>query len=393
MRVFALFGLVFMSVFSGCEVEDQPQHCEPKFNPTHAPLNVCHSDQRVSVTFVGDILLHTQLQKQGFEEGFDSLWGSVSPFFFEADIAVANLEGPVATGVSKTGKVIEDPGPVFDDWVYSSYPMFNYHVSLLEALKDSSIDLVSTANNHSLDRFSIGVDKTIDALDEAGISYTGTIKRGDQRTFSTIVPTSIGSIAFLSCTFSTNGIEDRYGQVLMCYENRQELLEEVADLASDSDVHGVIVLAHWGREYENQPAAKDVALAEDLARAGATAVVGTHPHVIQPWSMVAENRGVIPVIYSTGNFVSGQPSLQRETSMIARIELCRGQAPASEFDSDNLPLIVSDAGWIAARMKADTNRSLRVALSSRRDPFAQESHDLIEQLVPNFSLNPTLRCR
>jgi poly-gamma-glutamate capsule biosynthesis protein CapA/YwtB (metallophosphatase superfamily) len=68
---------------------------------------------------------------------------------------------------------VTDPGRVFDRNVYSSYPRFNYHASLLDDLIRSGVDVVSTANNHALDRESTGVDATIAALDRVGLAHTG----------------------------------------------------------------------------------------------------------------------------------------------------------------------------------------------------------------------------
>lgn len=336
----------------------------------------------MSLTFVGDVLLHKQLQQQGYKQGFVSLWKEAVPFLQEADIAVANLEGPVAVGITRSGRQVDDPGPVFDDIVYTSYPMFNYHPSLLADLKVSGVDLVSTANNHSLDRFSIGADKTIEALKSAGHAYTGTIQKGAPRQFTTVLPTKLGPFAFISCSFSTNGIIDKHNQVLMCYDDKSELLNEVRKLGVDPKIACIIVLTHWGVEYQYRPAAKEVALSNELAAAGATAVVGTHSHVIQPWNMVKTNRGVVPVIHSTGNFVSGQPILPRQTSMIARLELCQNDKTKLGAWSKHGQVVVGEAGWTAARMQRTTTRTLKMALNPASSDYTKKSLDLIENLVP-----------
>lgn len=374
--------LMFLASCMSETQEPTEPSCRPQFDPVAAPLNSCLGPQRVSLTFVGDLLLHAPVQKQGYAMGFDSLWHEAIPFFKEADIAVANLEGPVAAGITRSGKRVPDPGAVFDDVVYTSYPMFNYHASILSDLKKSGIDLVSTANNHSLDRFAVGADATIDALNAASLPFTGTVKAGAERNFVTLLPSQIGNVAFLSCTFSTNGVRDRRDQVLMCYENNDELMETIAQLAQDRDIAAVIVLTHWGSEYRHTPDAKDVQLAQELAKAGATAVIGTHPHVVQPLDTVTTDRGVVPIVYSTGNFVSGQLGLPKETAMIARLELC----------TSNQAAVVAQAGWSAARMQRDKTQSLRVALMNRADQYSQEAYDLTQNIAPGYSLRPTLRC-
>ena len=130
-----------------------------------------------------------------------------------------------------------------------------------------------------------------------------------------------------------------------------------------------------------------------MAAAGATAVVGTHSHVIQPWNMVKTNRGVVPVIHSTGNFVSGQPSLPRQTSMIARLELCQNDKTKLGAWSKHGQVVVGEAGWTAARMQRTATRTLKMALNPASSDYTKKSHDLIENLVPGFALKPKFSCR
>ena len=108
--------------------------------------------------------------------------------------------------------------------------------------------------------------------------------------------------------------------------------------------------------------------------------------------MVKTNRGVVPVIHSTGNFVSGQPSLPRQTSMIARLELCQNDKTPGAWGKRG-QVMVAEAGWTAARMQRTTTRTLKMALSPASSDYAKESHDLIENLVPGFALKPKFSCR
>lgn len=368
------------------------EQCLPVFDATPPTINDCADEGRVSIALVGDVLLHSPLQRQGYARGFDTLWAEAAPFLRAADIAVANLEGPVAPGVRRSGSVGADPGPVFDGVVYTSYPLFNYHPVMLEALMEAGIDLVSTANNHSLDRFGQGADLTIDHLERVGLPFTGTVRREAERDFALETRTPLGTLVWISCTFSTNGVPDRANQVLMCYRDRDEVMEAVRTADARPDVAGVIVLTHWGVEYTNSPSAQDRDLASELVGAGAMAVVGTHPHVIQPWEMRPHEGRVVPVLYSTGNFVSGQVGVQRETAMIAWLEICRSAAPEELGLGLRSRLSVASAGWIAGRMLRSATRELRVADEEGIDPLARASHNIIEGLVPGRALMPRLEC-
>lgn len=292
----------------------------------------CSEGDRLTIAAVGDLLIHGALQRQGLAEsdGFESLWRGVAPLLRQADVTYANLEGPTAAGVDKRGRDVTDPGKRFDDNVYSSYPMFNYHPSLLDALLSSGVDVVSTSNNHSLDRWSLGADRTIEALEAAGLPFTGTRTvaergpKGDHAWHTTTTANGF-TLAWIACTYGTNGIPDRQAQVLHCYEDQSVLLDEVRALAARSDLDAVFVTPHWGTEYRAQPNRREVDLARRLADAGALAVIGAHPHVLQPWErhVTPDGRETF-IIYSLGNFVSGQRQLARRSTLLLYLGLTRG---------------------------------------------------------------------
>ncbi|GGL63650.1 CapA family protein [Wenxinia marina] len=366
------------------------QTCRAVYDAVPPALNPCADGRRVTAAFVGDVLLHSPLQRQGYAEGFGPMWAAAEPFLSEADLAVANLEGPVAAGIRRSGGQGVDPGAVFDNLVHTSYPMFNYHASVLPALSAAGVDVVTTANNHALDRFSAGADATIAAVAAAGLGLTGTIRAGAERTFATSVPGDLGEIVLLSCTFSTNGVPDAEDQVLGCYSD--ETLSLIRLQAARPEVAGVIVLPHWGVEYVHSPLAIDRALAARFVAAGAVAVIGTHPHVIQSWDVMRGPAGQVPVVYSTGNFVSGQPGLARETGALVRLELCMAGGGDDLASALRARMTVANAGWVALRMIRGARRELAMADESGVAAAAQPAHDLIERHVPGRALMPRLVC-
>jgi len=286
----------------------------------------CVAGDTVTVAAVGDLLLHHELQIQAYAapENFLAIWGSIRDLLAQADLSYANLEGTTAAGLNRKGVKVDDPGRKFDRIVYSSYPRFNYHPSLLDDLVTSGIDVVSTANNHAIDREAPGVDATIAALDAVKLAHTGTRARGEQTPWHAITTTRGITIAWLACAHHTNQIADVDGQVLRCYEPEGALESLVARLAADPKIDAVIVTPHWGREYQPEPERAQKALARRLAAAGATAILGSHPHVLQPWEVLpgADGRETF-VIYSLGNFASHQPELAKRSTMLLYLGLTR----------------------------------------------------------------------
>jgi poly-gamma-glutamate synthesis protein (capsule biosynthesis protein) len=339
----------------------------------------CAEGETLSIAAVGDVLLHGRLQKQAFaaDNGFVSLWAGTADLMAAADVTYANLEGPTAMGVDKRGRAVDDPGKVFDDRVYSSYPMFNYHPQLLTDLMASGVDVVSTANNHSLDRWSLGADRTLDALKEAGLPYTGTRYSDGTGDWFTITETKGFRLAWLACTYGTNGIPDRKDQVLLCHDHRDAVLAEIKTLAARDDVDAVIVTPHWGSEYKANPNQKEVDLAHDMIDAGALAVIGSHPHVLQPWERyVTEDGREGFAIYSLGNFVSGQRHLPRRSTLLLYLGLTR--------TADGVK--INGARYVPLHMTRD-NAGMHLDVIDRVDDFG-DSRQLTVDMFGPYNLFP-----
>jgi poly-gamma-glutamate synthesis protein (capsule biosynthesis protein) len=286
--------------------------------------NACAPGRRLTIAAVGDVLLHSPLQRQAYASGFETLWKGVQPLLSQADLTYANFEGPAAAGTNSAGKDVRDPGLTFDGVVYTSYPMFNYHPSLIPALQTLGVDVVSTANNHSLDRRSLGADRTIEAMKEHGMAFTGTRPANDRNApFYTITEKNGFKIGWIACSFSTNGIPDPNKQVLMCFQDTAEIERIIADLKTRTDA--VFITPHWGVEYVYTPGRDQKDLAKRLIKAGALAVFGGHPHVVQPWEKIVDEatgrEGF--VIYSLGNFVSGQTPMPRRASLVLYLGLTK----------------------------------------------------------------------
>lgn len=165
-----------------------------------------------------------------------------------------------------------------------------------------------------------------------------------------------------------------------CYEDRATLLALVAAEAARGA--GVLVLPHWGQEYVLEPDAQQRRLAAELVAAGAMAVIGTHPHVPQPWDEIAGPAGRVPVVYSTGNFIAAQPPLERATAQMVWLSLCPGpHGPA-----------VAGAGYVPLQMAfegADPALTLPLPGAS---PRGEAGRALLARLSPGRDLSAMLAC-
>ncbi len=344
-------------------------------------------ETEIVIAAVGDVLLHGRLQRQAFghPDGFRSLWRGVEDLLGAADLTYANLEGPMAAGVARGGGIV----PVaaverFDEVVYTSYPMFNYSPRLGPALREAGVDVVSTANNHSLDRFAVGVDRTIAALEAAGLPFTGTRPTGrPDHPWYAVTEARGARIAWLACSYGTNGMPDRHGQVLLCFDQRRTVLDTIADLSRRPGIDAVILTPHWGLEYVHRPGADQRSLAHEAIEAGAIAVIGSHPHVVQPWERhdTADGRQGF-VIYSLGNFVSGQRELPRRTSVILLLGLARTpDGRLAVAGARHIPIRVTERG-------GPSGRDITVEAVDRLGAAGREHRDHLARLLHPANRHP-----
>jgi poly-gamma-glutamate synthesis protein (capsule biosynthesis protein) len=210
------------------------------------------------------------------------------------DLTVANLETPIA--------------PVAGSGVREY--VFNAPQEAAAALAHAGVDLVTVANNHAFDQGRAGFLETLERIERAGLGVLGAGPAGapEGPVFREVGGLRLAFLAWASF-FNQDGNECPPGGPRPCLAaarlDREAAVEAVRRAAAAADA--VVVVLHWGDEYQPQPRAADVELAHRLCDAGAVAVLGHHPHVLQPVELYARADGTTAVIaYSLGNFVSNQ---------------------------------------------------------------------------------------
>ncbi len=222
---------------------------------------------------------------------------------------------------------------------YSSYPTFNTPESLGQTLKDVGVDVVSTANNHCMDKGITGINNTIKQLDKVGISHMGTYE-SESKSEEILVKDVKGiKIAFLSYTYGTNGIaipkDKSYAVNLIDKSKIKKDLEKAKSLGVDL----ISVSMHWGTEYQQKPNKTQTDLADFLFKNGADIILGSHPHVLQKMEkkkITMEDGSTKEgfVIYSLGNFMSGQVKEYTKQSVILDLSLTKdGETGKISIDS------------------------------------------------------------
>lgn len=165
---------------------------------------------------------------------------------------------------------------------YDGYPRFNSPTELGVAIKNIGIDVVSTANNHSMDTNESGVIATLDELDKIGLSHTGTYRSKEEQDKILIKEVNGIKIAFLSFTYGTNGIPVPSGKSYLVNLIDEDLMLKQINLAKKEKPDIICVSMHWGIEYSQKQSKEQEKQAEFLFKNGVDIIIGNHAHVVEP---------------------------------------------------------------------------------------------------------------
>lgn len=316
----------------------------------------------LTLAAVGDIMMHSPQFPAYYDAqtglyDFTSYFKSVKPYLEEADLAWANLETPLLGG----------------EKIYTGYPMFNAPAELADALQWTGFDIVTTANNHALDRRAKGVTKTLQVLKEKGLISRGTYESKWSASQTTLVEKNGIKLGILAYTYGTNGIPLPKDQPYMVDLIQEEKILEDIKRTRKAGADAIVIALHFGNEYEHVPNQEQQRLARSLAAGGADLILGSHPHVLQPYERIriiqpdgSQREAVI--MYSLGNFISNQRGEQKDVGCIFQVTFQKDQHGHTEIiDTLPIPTWVDRSGKSGAQtyeiipiaaelMKQDTTR-------------------------------------
>lgn len=309
----SLLPLVLLAAAAGCATptESAPIRTSPQpgLEAIASPRPVAERPAprilaTARIAAVGDLLMHETVKEaakaanhkgpdgvSGNHEGYGALFEGVAAPLEKADLVFANLETPIAPTTNKGSRPF----------------VFNAPPALLPALKEIGVGLVSFANNHVYDQGLAGFVETLDVLEAAGLPQIGAGKTCEEAERAKILEVNGIRIAFVGATMLFNENENR-GRNRPC----AFLLDEAAALreakaAREAGAELVVLSAHWGVEYATAPREQEIALAHRLLDGGFDAILGHHPHVLQPLEVYETKDGRLTfVAYSLGNFISNQ---------------------------------------------------------------------------------------
>ncbi|RST73016.1 CapA family protein [Siminovitchia acidinfaciens] len=341
-KLFIITGLLVILIAICFIVNDTMTKKEPA-----GPLNLSNQVFRKSglqeksykteaiIAGVGDILIHDRLYEDAkTNNGYDfsPMLASVKPMLQKPDLLIANQES--IPGGEKLG--------------ISSYPMFNSPQEIVDALMDAGVDMVTAANNHSLDKGEAGILSAIDYYGSKNLPYTGMYKSPKDKDDMRILSVNGIKFAVLAYAEHFNGLSVPDGkEYLVSPLDRSTVLLDIKEATSKADV--VVLSIHWGDEYVRIPKEMQKTLAKEFIQNGADIIFGHHPHVLEPMEMIEKKDGGAGiVIYSLGNFLSGQKWNYKDIGGMAEIlvekELADGKKKISLKEINFHPTFTASMG-------------------------------------------------
>lgn len=336
--IIALFSFVISSIVKN-EPKDTSSDKNSSFTEESKAPEIKESFATVLST--GDIMVHSTQLDGAYVKGtgdydFSAFFKECSPYFKSADLAVANLE--VTFGGTQSGK-------------FSGYPAFNTPDSLADVIKDSGLNFLLTANNHSYDTGLFGLKRTAQVLKQKGIEFIGT-RETEADPIYTVKEINGIKIGMANYTYESDPENAQAGRKYLngsiisseannlissfSYKRINEFYSDAENTIKGMKENGaefIVFYMHWGNEYKLQANTWQKSIAQKLSNLGVDIIIGSHPHVIEPVELIHSEDGqnTTVCLYSTGNAVSNQrqeimdscPSGHTEDGMLFTYTLCK----------------------------------------------------------------------
>ncbi len=265
----------------------------------------------------GDLNITDKIIASG-ETGFEGVFQDVAPLLAHADLSVLNLEGNLAGAPygSATGSAPQ---------------------SLMQALRRCGVDMVQLANSYSINRGLSGLASTIDGVAAAGMEPVGTFKNESayhaSRGFSLFEVKGI-KVAVVAFTKGLDGMSLPAGSescVNLLYTDydstyqsiNRDKINTIFDNIEKEKADAIIVLVHWGSEFNDNISSTQKSIVSLLQSRGADAIIGTHPHYVQKLELNSSGQFLG---YSLGDFLSDADTAGTEYSVLLDLEITKSAA-------------------------------------------------------------------
>jgi len=322
--------------------------------------SIVKPDTIANISIVGDILCDDAMiadAKVDDTYNFSHMFENINDIINNSDITVGTMETN------------------FTDDEFSDYGKCNSPKEFAKDVKNSGIDLVSIAHNHSLDYGVEGINQTKNYLTELGFTTVGTSTFEDEKRY--VIKEIKGiKIAFLAYTYGFNNeklLSDEEKKYVNIY-NEEQVKKDLENANAEAEF--IFVIMHWGEVYSNNVSEEQSKIAQFLVENGTDTIVGAHPAVVEPMEVVQNKEGEnVFIAYSVGNYISNLGYENSNLEMILDIQI-RKNGETGKVTLEKVtytPVYMVDNGT-----KAD-NRFELVHMKETAKEYASGNTDIISE--------------
>lgn len=292
------------------------KNIDNKLNEDNTLEEKLPKEERFSLIMVGDTLIHNAIYGDAYKNGvydFNYIFTEVKDTISSYDLAFYNQESIL--GGSEIG--------------LSTYPRFNSPYEVGDALLNIGFNIVSLANNHTLDRGEQAIINSRNYWNQKDVLVSGSNTSFEEQDEIIVKEKNGITYTMLSYTDLTNGLKAPKGkEYLVNLYNKERLKNDIEKVRNKVDL--LMVSIHYGEEYVHEPTYKELEIVDYLKSLGVDIIIGHHPHVVQ--RMEFDNNQL--TIYSLGNFLSAQRGIERLTGLMAGIDVVK------KYDGDSYEIIL-----------------------------------------------------
>ena len=314
----SLFGLILLNLKPSGKKENTKKSSTTSKTTEKKPSN------ELSMVLVGDCLIHryvyTDASNNDGTYSFSKMFTEVSDLIKDHDLAYYNQESNIG------GKSLG----------LSAYPRFNSPAEIGDDMLNLGFNLISLANNHTMDKGEKGVINSVNYWKtKPGVYYTGEALSWEDRESNIKVLEKNGiKYAFFSYTTVTNGLLPPTGkEYLTNIYSKEKAQNDINKVKDKADF--IIVAMHWGEEYTTNPSANQKQVASDLSKMGVNLIIGNHAHSLQPVEMINDTL----VFYALGNFIAAQDTVDKQTGAIVSLNVKKDDNGKITFNNVKADLI------------------------------------------------------
>lgn len=351
------------------EIQKQSQEIFSQINDniTQTNQNISESDTLIKMSAVGDILCSQEMLDDAYNANtnsydFSHMFNKISGYINEADIVMGTME----TGIIK-GKYNSENAPI----------------EFAEAVKNSGVNMVTIAHNHSLDNGVDGLSETRKNLEKLKYNVIGDkIEESNSVYIRKIKNTKI---AFLTYTCFLDNEDEKSKDELNCINlYSEEQVKSDIEYAKENEAEYICVMIHWGDAISEKVNEEQKSIADFLVKNGANLILGSHPSVVQPMEIRKNDNGDnVFIAYSIGTYISTLSAEDARTELVLNIELRKSGKDGKVYLNrvDYTPIYLVDNGAEAE------NRFELIDMKSTATSYASGNMDGITRDTYNKIIN------